>query len=168
MTTTIATATTVGTHLFGGESNQYYSERSQRLLVVEIQKNVDNLFRVVVYRARWIPSMNSAAKDGVVFDSGVIASESEAREIANEVFILGRDKFTGNLPPLEKNSEGIVVEVPDPNLVYGFMMPNSKSTSVCPKCDTFNSLVTKQEAYGDSTTCKTTNCDYNSWYSIGD
>lgn len=168
MTETIATATTVGTHLFGGESNQYYSERSQRLMVVEIQKNVDNLFRVVVYRARWIESLNRAAHDGIVFDSGVLTSEIEAREIANEVYILGRDKFTGNLPPLEKNDEGIVVEAGDPNLVYGFMMPNSKSTSVCPKCDAFNSLVTKMEAYGNATTCTTVNCDYNSWYSIGD
>lgn len=38
--------------------------------------------------------------------------------------------------------------------------------SKCPKCSGLNTLSTKQEAWGDRTDCS--NCDFTSWYSIGD
>lgn len=50
--------------------------------------------------------------------------------------------------------------VPASESYYCFSMPR------CPECRQYNSLNTRQEAYGDDVTC--TECGWHAWYSIGD
>ena len=38
----------------------------------------------------------------------------------------------------------------------------------CPKCKALGTLSTKQEAWGDRTTCSASGCGYEDYYSIGD
>lgn len=51
---------------------------------------------------------------------------------------------------------------------YGGCPFEYNTVSKCPKCGELNTLVTKQLAYGDETTCSHDGCDYRSYYSIGD
>lgn len=38
----------------------------------------------------------------------------------------------------------------------------------CPQCNEYDTLILRQEAYGDRTTCSTDGCRYERWYDIGD
>lgn len=42
------------------------------------------------------------------------------------------------------------------------------TVSKCPQCGELGTLSTKQEAWGDRTTCSAFGCEYENYYSIGD
>lgn len=52
--------------------------------------------------------------------------------------------------------------------VPGKLVPLFFVRPQCPRCQTYDSLVTAALAYGNETTCTVEGCTYRDWYDIGD
>jgi hypothetical protein len=137
---TIAESTVVGRVLYGGESNPYYKEPEKRRVVVRITRNIEGLYRVTavtIFGARYC------------YGSRLFTTEGEARADANRVRLFATFTFHGQM----RDDEGSRIE-------------GDEEHSLCPTCNRYDTLTTRQLAWGDETTCSA--CDYNHYYSIGD
>jgi hypothetical protein len=146
----VQTAQLTGKVLYGGESNTYKAAPEQRQIRVSILKDTADRYRVTVDTGRAVPGHSEFVADYRQYSSPLMP-EQTARTQARILWPFLRDSYTGQLT----GENGII-----PGNHYG--------ATYCPECGRFDTLSTKQEAYGDATTCTTRDCAYNSWHSIGD
>jgi hypothetical protein len=153
MSTRTNTASITSEILFGGESNKYYADPRSRQIQTYVTANRHGEFFATLTPGRTVDYAGSQVAPysdkmpiaysptfTVVDDANEWAAKASAWAVANYTGQFGAPTF-----PLAKADH-----------------------TVCPECDHFDTLTTKQEAWSDDTTCTTEGCAYKSIYMIGD
>ena len=161
---------------FTGNSHYEYLSRTPSVYRVEVLRTINGEYYV---SARYSPAHIGVHAFHPRYRSNAFATEAEARREANRVYTYLRHDFI-----MESGARArTTVAVAHQGLAKGRTWvgdtfgqicplptgePAYTAESLCPECQHFGTLHTRQEAYGDSTTCSTPDCTYSRWYSIGD
>lgn len=141
--------------VFGGAANRYYSDPRTRLVVTYYERNAAGQYVAHVAIGRSIDYAENATREPLV--SKHIASSPVFTELADaQAWCDSAERWT------VKHYTG---QLDSPRLLPGLVQ---QSHSYCSSCDSFDTLTTQLQAYGNLTTCTTEGCDFSSWYDIGD
>lgn len=138
---TIATARVQGNALWPAARDEFHLRPTNRQFDVEISKTLKGQY---VVRTKGVNPLAHTVPPW----AGGIATEEQARALANDLFLYLRDRYTGGLG--------------------GPRWEHLDDRAICPRCEAFDSIDLKMLAWGNESTCTADGCDYRSYVSIGD
>jgi len=160
---------------FNLTQNSYYAGKLS-VYAVQIKQTVNGDYFVDVEFSAKHQGAHSIQPS---YRSNPLATEAEARELANKVWAHYRDSFitefgvTGWAQKAMDRPEGVRYandkrggSTTGTFVLSSARYPVEDQQTLCPKCESFGTLTTTLLAYGNDTNCS--HCGYNSYFSIGD
>lgn len=161
---------------FAGNPYYGYLTATPSVYLVEVKRTRNGEFYVSTC---YDPAVQQVHAFAPGYRSNAFATEEEARQDANRVWLYLRDAFVMDfgasaLTTVAVDHKGLKRGRTWIGESFGATCPLPDGTpsynreTLCPTCQHFGTLTTRMESYGDATSCSTEGCTYSTYHSIGD